>query len=82
MTAAFTAAGSVIPRDVHGASFGFLTSASLIGFAVSPILSGLVAGRSIRVVFFAGVVALARAGARRAPGDGGAQSASRNGADG
>ena len=57
-TAAFTAAGSVIPRHVHGASFGFLGSASLIGFAVSPILSGLVAARSIRAVFVAGVVAL------------------------
>ena len=58
MTAAFTAAGSVIPRHVHGVSFGFLSSASLIGFAVSPIVSGLVAGRSIRVVFGSGVVAL------------------------
>jgi DHA1 family multidrug resistance protein-like MFS transporter len=58
MTAAFTAAGSVIPRHVHGVSFGFLSSASLVGFAVSPIVSGLVAGRSIRVVFFSGVVAL------------------------
>jgi MFS transporter, DHA1 family, multidrug resistance protein len=58
MTAAFTAAGSVIPRHVHGVSFGFLSSASLIGFAVSPIVSGLVAARSIRVVFFSGVVAL------------------------
>jgi DHA1 family multidrug resistance protein-like MFS transporter len=58
MTASFTAAGSVIPRHVHGVSFGFLSSASLIGFAVSPIVSGLVAGRSIRVVFVSGVVAL------------------------
>jgi len=58
MTAAFTAAGSVIPRHVHGVSFGFLSSASLIGFAVSPVVSGLVAGRSIRVVFVSGVVAL------------------------
>jgi DHA1 family multidrug resistance protein-like MFS transporter len=58
MTAAFTAAGSVIPRHVHGVSFGFLSSASLIGFAVSPIISGLVAGRSIRVVFFSGVAVL------------------------
>lgn len=58
MTTAFTAAGSVLPRHAHGAGFGFLGSASLIGFAVSPILSGLVAGRSIRVVFFSGVAAL------------------------
>jgi DHA1 family multidrug resistance protein-like MFS transporter len=59
MTAAFTAAGSVIPRHVHGASFGFLSGASLIGFAVSPILSGVVAARSIRAVFVSGVVAFA-----------------------
>ena len=59
MTASFTAAGSVIPRHAHGASFGFLSSASLIGFAVSPVLSGLVAARSIRAVFVAGVVGLA-----------------------
>jgi MFS family permease len=58
MTASFSAAGSVIPRHVHGASFGFLSSASLIGFAVSPILSGIIAARSIRAVFVAGVVAL------------------------
>lgn len=59
MTTAYTAAGSVIPRHAHGASFGLLSSASLIGSAVSPVLSGLVAGTSIRVVFISGVVALA-----------------------
>jgi DHA1 family multidrug resistance protein-like MFS transporter len=59
MTTAYTAAGSVIPRHAHGASFGFLSGASLIGSAVSPVLSGLVAGNSIQVVFFSGVVALA-----------------------
>ncbi len=59
MTASFTAAGSVIPRHVHNDSFGFLSSASLIGFALSPILSGIIAARSIRGVFVSGVVALA-----------------------
>jgi MFS family permease len=59
MTTAYTAAGSVIPRHAHGASFGFLSGAALIGSAVSPVLSGLVAGTSIRVVFVSGVVALA-----------------------
>jgi DHA1 family multidrug resistance protein-like MFS transporter len=58
MTTAYTAAGSVIPRHVHSTSFGFLSSANLIGSAVSPVLSGLVAGTSIRVVFVSGVVAL------------------------
>ncbi len=59
MTAAFSAAGSVIPADAHGASFGFLTSASLIGSAVSPMVSGLVGVRSFRVVFVGGAVVLA-----------------------
>jgi MFS family permease len=58
MTTAFAAAGAVIPRAVHATAFGFLTSASLIGLAISPVLSGLVAARSIRVVFIAGVFAL------------------------
>ncbi len=58
LTAAFTAAGSVIPRGAHGASFGYLTSASLIGSAISPVLSGLVAAQSIRVVFISGAAAL------------------------
>ena len=59
MTTAYTAAGSVIPRHAHGASFGFLSSAALIGSAVSPVLSGLLAGTSIRVVFLCGVAGLA-----------------------
>jgi MFS family permease len=58
MTTAYTAASSVIPRHAHGVSFGFLSGASLIGSAVSPVLSGLVAGTSIRVVFAGGVVML------------------------
>jgi DHA1 family multidrug resistance protein-like MFS transporter len=51
MTAAFTAAGGVIPRHAHGASFGVLSSASLIGMSLGPVMGGLVAGRSIRAVF-------------------------------
>ncbi len=58
MTAAFTAAGAVLPPEAHGAGFGFLTGASLVGSALSPVVSGLVAAQSIQVVFVAGVVAL------------------------
>jgi DHA1 family multidrug resistance protein-like MFS transporter len=57
-TTAYTAAGAVIPANVHGTGFGFLTSASLVGLALSPVVNGFVAARSIRVVFFGGVVAL------------------------
>ena len=59
LTTTFTAAGSVVPREAHGVGFGFLSSASLIGSAISPVLSGLVAARSIRVVFLSGAAILA-----------------------
>ena len=58
ITTAYTAGGVVIPRDVHATAFGFLTSASLIGIALSPALSGLLGAQSIRAVFVAGVVVL------------------------
>jgi MFS family permease len=54
MTATFTAAGSVVPREAHGVGFGFLSSASLVGSAASPVLSGLVARGSITIVFLCG----------------------------
>jgi len=57
-TTAFAAGGAVIPQEVHATGFGFLTSASLSGVAISPVLSGLVAVRSIRAVFVAAVVLL------------------------
>lgn len=59
MTAAFTAAGGVIPRHAHGASFGVLSSASLIGMSLGPVLGGLVAGRSITAVFLVAAAGLA-----------------------
>ena len=59
ITTAYTAGGAVIPVDVHATAFGFLTSAALIGVAISPVLSGLLAARSIRAVFIAGIVLLA-----------------------
>lgn len=57
-TSAYTAAGAVIPPDVHATGFSVLTSASLAGLALSPVVSGFVAARSIRVVFLGGVVTL------------------------
>jgi MFS family permease len=68
ITTAFAAGNAVIPHEVHTTAFGFLTGASLIGIAVSPVLSGLVAATSIRAVFAAGAVVLAvlAVGVRRA----------------
>ena len=53
MTASYSAAGAVIPPGAHGAGFGVLTSASLVGMASSPFIAGFVGGASIRIVFIA-----------------------------
>jgi MFS family permease len=59
MTASFSAAGAVIPPGAHGAGFGVLTSASLVGMATSPFIAGFVGGASLRVVFFVDLVMMA-----------------------
>jgi DHA1 family multidrug resistance protein-like MFS transporter len=58
ITTAYAAGNAVIPPEVHSTAFGFLTGAALIGIALSPVLSGLVAARSIRAVFAVGIAAL------------------------
>ncbi|HSC27386.1 MAG TPA: MFS transporter [Vicinamibacterales bacterium] len=58
MTAAYTAAGTVIPASGRGAGFGLLTTASLTGLALSPILSGMLSAVSIRAVFLLDTAAL------------------------
>jgi DHA1 family multidrug resistance protein-like MFS transporter len=50
-TTTYTAASAVMPAGARGAGFGLLTTASLSGLALSPILSGLLAATSIRAVF-------------------------------
>jgi MFS transporter, DHA1 family, multidrug resistance protein len=59
MTGAYSAAGGVIPDGAHGAGFGVLTSASLVGMASSPFIAGFLSGASIRIVFFVDVVLMA-----------------------
>jgi MFS family permease len=51
MTAAYTAAAAAIPEGARAFSFGFLTSASLVGMAISPMIAGVLAHSGIRVVF-------------------------------
>lgn len=58
MTAAYTAAAHVIPAGARGAGFGLLTTASLVGLAVSPVVSGFLGATSIRAVFGLDVIAL------------------------
>lgn len=50
-TTAYTAATAVVPVNARGSGLGLLSSASLVGLAVSPIASGLLAATSIRAVF-------------------------------
>ena len=59
MTASYSAAGSVIPPGAHGAGFGVLTSASLVGMASSPFIAGFLGGTSIRVVFVVDLAVMA-----------------------
>jgi DHA1 family multidrug resistance protein-like MFS transporter len=59
MTAAYTAAGSVIPPGAQGAGFGLLTSASLVGLATSPVVAGLLGAASLRAVFVLDVLLMA-----------------------
>jgi DHA1 family multidrug resistance protein-like MFS transporter len=58
-TAAYSVAGGVIPDGAHGASFGVLTSASLVGMATSPFIAGFLSGTSIRFVFLVNVALMA-----------------------
>jgi MFS family permease len=58
MTAAYAAAAGVVPTTVRGASFGFLSSASLAGLALSPAICGFLAATDIRIVFAADALAL------------------------
>lgn len=59
MTASYSAAGAVIPPAAHGTGFGVLTSASLVGMAISPFLAGFVGGAAIRIVFLVNVAMMA-----------------------
>ena len=57
-TATYTAASSVIPATARGAGFGFLATGSLVGLALSPIVSGILGATSIRSVFLLDTIAL------------------------
>jgi MFS family permease len=57
-TAAYTAAGGLLPAGARGVGFGLLTTASLTALALSPVISGFLAATSIRAVFLLDAVAL------------------------
>jgi MFS family permease len=68
MTAAYSVAGALLPADAHVTGFGFMTTASVVGLAFSPVLAGLVGASGLRVVFMVDIallLALAIAAASR-----------------
>jgi MFS family permease len=74
-TTIYTAASAAVPVRARGAAFGYLTSAYLVGLAVSPVVAGLIGAWSMRAVFVADLVGLGavawsvrRQMARQAPG--------------
>ncbi|MEW6320263.1 MAG: MFS transporter [Acidobacteriota bacterium] len=59
MTAAYSVGGALLPKDAHATGFGLMTTASLIGLAVSPVVAGFLGKADLKVVFAADVVLLA-----------------------
>jgi MFS family permease len=57
-TAIYSVAGSLLPADAHATGFGVMTTASLIGLAVSPVVAGFIGGTGLRIVFIADVALL------------------------
>jgi DHA1 family multidrug resistance protein-like MFS transporter len=57
-TTIYAVAGALLPADAHATGFGFMTTASLIGLAVSPVVSGFIGGAGLRIVFVVDVVLL------------------------
>ncbi|MCR4373530.1 MAG: MFS transporter [Acidobacteria bacterium] len=58
-TAIYTVAGQRVPEGSRGVAFGYLTTASLSGLALSPVVSGFVGAVSMRGVFVADALGLA-----------------------
>ncbi|MBI1875443.1 MAG: MFS transporter [Acidobacteria bacterium] len=58
LTAAYTAAGRVIPEGAQGAGFGLLTSAYLAALAISPVIAGLLSARDLRLALLTNAAAL------------------------
>jgi MFS family permease len=53
LTLALSAAHRVIPEERRGSGFGLLSSVSMFGTAVGPLIAGAIAGISLRAIFVA-----------------------------
>ena len=62
-TTVWSVAGSLLPADAHATGFGLMTTANLIGLAVSPVVAGFIGGTGLRIVFVADVILLLMLGA-------------------
>jgi MFS family permease len=54
-TAIYSVAGGLLPADAHATGFGVMTTASLLGLAVSPVIAGIIGASGLRIVFVADV---------------------------
>jgi MFS family permease len=57
-TTIYTVAGSLLPEDAHATGFGIMTTASLVGLALSPVVAGFIGGSGLRLVFVMDVLLL------------------------
>jgi MFS family permease len=57
-TTIYAVAGASLPPDAHATGFGVMTTASLLGLAISPVIAGFIGGTGLRLVFIADVVLL------------------------
>jgi MFS family permease len=62
-TTIYSVAGGLLPADAHATGFGIMTTASLLGLAVSPVVAGFIGGSGLRIVFVADVFLLLILGA-------------------
>jgi DHA1 family multidrug resistance protein-like MFS transporter len=58
-TCTYTAATHAVPKSWRVIAFGYLTSAYLVGLAVSPVVAGFLGAASMRSVFIADAIGLA-----------------------
>jgi MFS family permease len=58
-TAIYTVAGHAVSTRQRNVAFGYLTTAYLVGLAVSPVVAGLIGSRSMRAVFVVDALGLA-----------------------
>jgi MFS family permease len=57
-TTIYAVAGSSLPPDAHATGFGVMTTASLLGLAISPVIAGFIGGAGLQIVFIADVILL------------------------